>query len=84
MQDYFQQHLFADNEQALLDLSFVGTLALVFVNGSAPFVTICVSRFGLRPIMIFGSLCIVIALEMAGFAYEVRLANLNSLRVYIY
>jgi MFS family permease len=71
MQDYFQQNLFSNNEQALLDLSFVGTLALVFINGSAPFVQIGVSRFGLLPVMIFGSFCIVIALEMAGFAYEV-------------
>lgn len=72
MQDYFHQHMFADNPKALVDLSFVGTLALVFINGSSPIVQYFVARFGLRPVMIVGTLFITIALEMAGFASQVK------------
>ncbi|KAG1106521.1 hypothetical protein G6F42_016719 [Rhizopus arrhizus] len=71
MQDYYHQNMFADNAKALVDLSFVGTLALVFVNGSSPVVQYFVARFGLRPIMIVGTLFITIALEMAGFASQI-------------
>ncbi|KAL9552549.1 hypothetical protein MBANPS3_003712 [Mucor bainieri] len=71
MQDHFHQHMFADNPKALVDLSFVGTLALVFINGSSPIVQYFVARFGLRPVMIVGTLFITIALEMAGFASQI-------------
>ncbi|KAG2212863.1 hypothetical protein INT46_009655 [Mucor plumbeus] len=50
---------------------FVGTLALVFINGSSPIVQFFVARYGLRPVMIVGTLFITIALEMAGFATEI-------------
>lgn len=71
MQDYFHQNMFSDNPKALVDLSFVGTLALVFINGSSPIVQFFVARYGLRPVMIAGTLFITVALEMAGFASEV-------------
>jgi hypothetical protein len=71
MQDYFHQVLFASNPKALLDLSFVGTLALVFVNGASPLVQVCVARYGLRPVMVTGTIFITLALEMAGFATQV-------------
>ncbi|KAI8637727.1 major facilitator superfamily domain-containing protein [Parasitella parasitica] len=71
MQDYFHQNMFADNPKALVDLSFVGTLALVFINGASPIVQVFVARFGLRPIMIVGTICITVALEMAGFATQI-------------
>ncbi|KAL7319906.1 hypothetical protein PS15m_002988 [Mucor circinelloides] len=71
MQDYFHQNMFSDNPKALVDLSFVGTLALVFINASSPAVQYFVARFGLRPVMIVGTLFITIALEMAGFASQI-------------
>ncbi|EPB89705.1 hypothetical protein HMPREF1544_03505 [Mucor circinelloides 1006PhL] len=71
MQDYFHQNMFSDNPKALVDLSFVGTLALVFINASSPVVQYFVARFGLRPVMIVGTLFITIALEMAGFASQI-------------
>ena len=88
MQDYFHQHMFADNPKALVDLSFVGTLALVFINGSSPIVQYFVARFGLRPVMIVGTLFITLALEMAGFAsqvfHSVYKAWLNGLNEFYY
>jgi hypothetical protein len=71
MQDYFHQAMFSSNPEALLDLSFVGALALVFVNGASPIVQVCVARYGLLPVMITGTLFITLALEMAGFAIQV-------------
>ncbi|KAI9345780.1 major facilitator superfamily domain-containing protein [Pilaira anomala] len=71
MQDFFNQTLFKDNEAALIDLSFVGTLSLICVNGFSPIVQVAVSRFGLRPVMILGTIFIVIALEMASLATEI-------------
>ncbi|KAG2195169.1 hypothetical protein INT47_006451 [Mucor saturninus] len=71
MQDYFNQHVFENNKTALVDLSFVGTLALIFINAGSPIVQVLVARFGLRPIMIAGTTCIVVALETASLATEV-------------
>lgn len=71
MQDYFNQTLFKDSKTALVDLSFVGTLALICCNGCSPIVQVLVSKFGLRPVMITGTLFIVIALEMASLATEI-------------
>lgn len=80
MQDFFNQTLFKDNEAALIDLSFVGTLSLICVNGFSPIVQVAVSRFGLRPVMILGTLFIVIALEMASLATEV-IGTFNDLHL---
>ncbi|KAL0138423.1 major facilitator superfamily domain-containing protein [Mucor lusitanicus] len=71
MQDYYHQNLFADNPRALVDLTFVGTLSYVFINGSSPVVQYFVARFGLRPVMIVGSVLITLSLEMAGFASQI-------------
>jgi MFS family permease len=69
--------LFSDNPQALVDLSFVGTLALIFINGGSPIVQVCVARYGLRPVMITGTLFITLSLEMAGFATQVKTRNIS-------
>lgn len=73
MQDYFHQHLFADNPSALVDLSFVGTLAIIFVNGCSPIVQVCVARFGLRSVMIVGACFQVIALELSSLSTQVNI-----------
>lgn len=77
MQNYLHQTMFKDNPKALVDLSFVGTLALVFINGSSPIVQVCVARFGLLPVMIAGTICITLALELASLATEVCLNESN-------
>ncbi|KAI9484010.1 MAG: major facilitator superfamily domain-containing protein [Benjaminiella poitrasii] len=63
--------MFSDNPKAVVDLSFVGTLTLVFINGASPLVQVCVARYGLRQVIIVGTLFVTIALEMAGFSYEI-------------
>lgn len=71
MQDYYQQTYFSDLPDAALQLSFVGTLSMVFANSMGPFAQILSSYFGTRVVMLIGTLFIAIGLFMAGFAYEV-------------
>ncbi|KAI7904339.1 major facilitator superfamily domain-containing protein [Cokeromyces recurvatus] len=71
MQDYYYQNIFSGNSKALVELSFVGTLALIFINGMSPFIHVCIARYGLRQIKIVGTLCITIALEMASFTHKI-------------
>lgn len=71
MQDYYEQHLFANVPNAALNLSFVGTLALVCLNAVSPIVQICVSIFGVRPVLITGTIFVGVGLEMAGFSTQI-------------
>ncbi|KAI8072262.1 major facilitator superfamily domain-containing protein [Gilbertella persicaria] len=71
MQDYYEQHLFNNTPNAALNLSFVGTIAMVCMNSASPIVQICVSVFGIRAVLITGTLFIGIGLEMAGFATQI-------------
>lgn len=78
MQNYLHQTMFKDNPKALVDLSFVGTLALVFINGTSPIVQVCVARYGLMPVMIAGTLFITLALELASLATQVDYNNYRN------
>lgn len=71
MQDYFEQNKFSDASNLSLQLSFVGTLALVFANLMGPFAQILESVIGPRLVMLIGALLITIGLMMAGFAWQV-------------
>jgi hypothetical protein len=71
MQDYYDQHTFKDSPNALVNLSFVGTLSLIFLNGMSPFTQMATSIFGLRPVMIAGVICIVLGLELASLSTQV-------------
>jgi MFS family permease len=71
MQDYFEQTKFSDASNLSLQLSFVGTLALVFANLMGPFAQILESVIGPRLVMLIGALLITIGLMMAGFAWQI-------------
>lgn len=72
MQDYFHKYMLADDPNALLSLSFVGTFAMIFINACSPIVQVCVARYGVQPVMIVGAICITLALEMASLATQVN------------
>ncbi|KAG0172376.1 hypothetical protein DFQ30_010610 [Apophysomyces sp. BC1015] len=72
MQDFYEQHMFG--KASSVELSFVGTLALVFINLMGPVAQILRSIVGLRMVMIIGMLLITIGLEMAGFASQMAVA----------
>ncbi|KAI9480577.1 MAG: major facilitator superfamily domain-containing protein [Benjaminiella poitrasii] len=71
MQDYFQQHMFSDTPNAAVNLSFVGTIAMVFMNATSPIIQICVSIFGIRYVLIVGTIFVGLGLEMAGFSSQI-------------
>ncbi|KAL7322518.1 hypothetical protein PS15p_211509 [Mucor circinelloides] len=71
MQDNFHKTTFADNPNALVQLSFVGTLALFCLHALSPVVRISISRFGVRPVIILGTILIALSLEMAALATKI-------------
>lgn len=68
MQDYFEQNVYRDSA---VNLSFVGTIALVCINSVSPIVQICVSRFGIRIVLIAGTIFVGLGLILAGFSTEI-------------
>ncbi|KAI8370236.1 major facilitator superfamily domain-containing protein [Blakeslea trispora] len=71
MQDYYEQHYFSQVPQAALNLSFVGTLSMVFLNGVCPLAQIFVSLYGVRVAVVTGTLLICLGLEMASLATQI-------------
>lgn len=78
MQDNFHKTTFADNPNALVQLSFVGTLALFCLHALSPVVRISISRFGVRPVIILGTILIALSLEMAALATKVNRSCIGS------
>lgn len=72
MQDNFHKTMFADNPNALLQLSFVGTLTLFCLHALSPVVRIAISKFGVRPAIILGTVLISLSMELAVLATQVK------------
>lgn len=71
MQDYYEQYVFNNVANSSLNLSFVGTLALAFMNIGGPFAQIMVSMFGIPCVLVIGTICITLGLEMASLSSQV-------------
>ncbi|KAL9544195.1 hypothetical protein MBANPS3_007744 [Mucor bainieri] len=71
MQDYFERNMFNNVANATVNLSFVGTLAMVCLNSVSPIVQICASMFGIRYVLITGTILVALGLEMAGFSTQI-------------
>ncbi|RCH88532.1 hypothetical protein CU097_005782 [Rhizopus azygosporus] len=71
MQDYYEQHLFGKDSKTTLNLSFVGTLALICLNAFGPVAQILVSVLSIRPVLIIGTICIGLGLEMASLSSQI-------------
>ncbi|KAL0145085.1 major facilitator superfamily domain-containing protein [Mucor lusitanicus] len=71
MQDNFHKTMFADNPNALLQLSFVGTLTLFCLHALSPVVRIAISKFGVRPAIILGTVLISLSMELAVLATQI-------------
>ncbi|KAG1121792.1 hypothetical protein G6F42_012086 [Rhizopus arrhizus] len=68
MQDYFEQNMF---QHAAVNLSFVGTLTMVCMNAISPLIQILVSIYGVRYILIIGTILVALGLEIAGFSTQI-------------
>jgi hypothetical protein len=71
MQDYYEQTLFKGVPNVAVNLSFVGTLASVFLNAASPLAQVYASLFGIRVSLITGTIVLTLGLEMAGFSTQV-------------
>ncbi|KAG1445780.1 hypothetical protein G6F56_009794 [Rhizopus delemar] len=71
MQDYYEQYIFNDVPNASLKLSFVGTIASACMNVGGPFAQVLVSIFGIRPVLIAGTVMITLGLELASLGSQI-------------
>lgn len=72
MQDNFHKTMFVDDPNALVQLSFVGTLALFCLHALSPVVRFAISRFGVRLVIILGTVLIALSMELAALATQVK------------
>ncbi|KAI8069173.1 major facilitator superfamily domain-containing protein [Gongronella butleri] len=68
MQDYYEK-IFGESQT--LNLSFVGTIALICINVSAPLAQIIASLLGTRIAMAIGTICVTMGLITAGWATQI-------------
>ncbi|KAI8147829.1 major facilitator superfamily domain-containing protein [Fennellomyces sp. T-0311] len=71
MQDFYERTMFEDVQNAQLQLSFVGTICLVFVHGMGPFAQILRSIVGATMVYILGAALMTIGLICAGFSTKI-------------
>lgn len=71
MQEYFTRVVFKDAPHAQLGLTLVGTTIEIFANMMGPLYQYLTSRYGVRPVLILGTLLVVLGLELSGFATKV-------------
>ncbi|KAI8084763.1 major facilitator superfamily domain-containing protein [Halteromyces radiatus] len=71
MQNYYEQHVFIDLPNAVIQLSFVGTLALSFMRLMGPVAQLMEPWIGHKGVLVIGCLCKAIGMLMAGFATQV-------------
>lgn len=79
MQEYFERKVFPDVPDVQMQLSFAGTLMELFVDLMGPVFQILSARFGIRFVLILGSIIMVLGLELASLSTEVSLANKDIL-----
>ncbi|KAI9249252.1 major facilitator superfamily domain-containing protein [Phascolomyces articulosus] len=70
MQAHYEQ-VFQNIPNAQLQLSFAGTLMELFVDLMGPVFQVLSSRYGIRPVLVLGSLISVLGLELAGFTTQI-------------
>ncbi|CAO3591173.1 unnamed protein product [Absidia cylindrospora] len=71
MQNYYEQHIFNDTPNAVVALSFVGTLGLCFMRAGGPIAQLLEPKIGCRGILLAGCLCKALGMIMAGFANQI-------------
>ncbi|KAI8977306.1 major facilitator superfamily domain-containing protein [Mycotypha africana] len=71
MQDFFEQNISHNDPKTAVNLSFVGTIAMVFMNAMSPIMQICVSVLGMRCVLIGGTLLVSLGLEMASLSSQI-------------
>ncbi|KAI8143758.1 major facilitator superfamily domain-containing protein [Fennellomyces sp. T-0311] len=70
MQEHFER-VFENVPNAQLQLSFAGTIMELVVDLMGPVFQVLASRYGIRPVLVLGSLISVLGLELAGFTTQI-------------
>ncbi|CAO3667505.1 unnamed protein product [Rhizopus stolonifer] len=71
MQDYYEQYIFNVVLNTFLKISFAGTIVSACINISGPFAQVLVSIFGIRPVLIVGTILITLGLELASLNSQI-------------
>lgn len=73
MQDHYDVTMFRDTvANSQFQLSFVGTLLEICVNLMGPLAQIIAARFGIKTVLILGTVMATLGLELAGFSTQVQ------------
>lgn len=70
MQNYYASTVF-DGSASAVQLTFVGTIAFIFINGMGPPMQILKSMIGARVLIGCGCLLMCLGLILAGFSTQV-------------
>lgn len=81
MQNYFERKVFNHLPDAQLQLSFVGTFMEMFVDLMGPVVQILSSKFGVKFVLIAGTVLMAIGLELASLSNQVRHRHVSNFNV---
>ncbi|KAI7882517.1 MFS general substrate transporter, partial [Lichtheimia hyalospora FSU 10163] len=71
MQEYFERRVFPNVPDVQMQLSFAGTLMELFVDLMGPVFQILSARFGIRFVLVLGSIIMVLGLELASLSTEI-------------
>jgi MFS family permease len=71
MQNYYEQHFFKDTPNAVVTLSFVGTLGLCFMRAGGPLAQLLEPRISHRGVLFVGCCLKALGMIMAGFATQI-------------
>lgn len=67
MQEFYTSRVFQNEENAALLLSFAGSLLQISIYVISPIAQYLTSQYGVRPVLIGGTILSVLGLELAGF-----------------
>lgn len=82
MQEFYTTRVFQNEDNAALLLSFAGSLLQIAIYVVSPIAQFLTSQYGVRPVLIAGTILSVLGLELAGFTTEVLKQSLSAYHIF--
>lgn len=82
MQEFYTTRVFQNEDNAALLLSFAGSLLQIAIYVVSPIAQFLTSQYGVRPVLIAGTILSVLGLELAGFTTEVLKQSLSTYHIF--
>ena len=79
MQEFYTSRVFQNEDNAALLLSFAGSILQIAIYIVSPIAQFLTSQYGVRPVLIAGTILSVLGLELAGFTTKVLKQNQSIL-----